>query len=158
MSKAIAWPILIGLLTVLLTISVCQPSLLSDAGNSFLKGFVNQELLSLLGVIVAITLTTTGNLHFELNKLQERTGGEFAKTRASVRLSAYSLIMLFLCGVALVIIKPLLGPGPSASASCNSIAIVIVVFNALVLIDLTATTFKLPPLSTLPRKIDDGPG
>jgi hypothetical protein len=128
---------------------------LSDDGNGFLKGFVNQELLALLGVIVAITLTTTGNLHFELNKLQDRTGAPFAKTRQSVRLSAYSLIVLFLLGALLVIVKPLVGTAPTATAVCNSLAIVIIVFNALVLTDLTVTTFKLPAYSTLPEKHDD---
>jgi uncharacterized membrane protein YidH (DUF202 family) len=154
-SKAITWPALIGLLTVLLVVSACEPHVLSDNGNTFLKGFVNQELLALLGVIVAITLTTTGNLHFELNKLQDRTGAPFTKTRQSVRWSAYSLILLFVAGAALVIVKPLLGAGETTTAVCNSIAIVIIVFDAFVLTDLTITTFKLPAPSTLPEKPND---
>lgn len=134
---------------MLAAISVCSPHPLSDAGNRFLSSFVNQELLSLLGVIVAITLTTTGNLHFELNKIEDRTGASFAKTRRSVRRSAYSLIILFVAAGALVVIKPLLGTADSATAVANSCAIVIVAFNVLVLIDLTATTFKLPSLNSL---------
>jgi hypothetical protein len=150
-SKAITWPTLIGLLVVLLVISIDSPHILSDSGNAFLKGFVNQELLALLGVIVAITLTTTGNLHFELNKLQDLTGHPFTKTRQSVRWSAYSLILLFIGGAALVIVKPLVGAGDTATAVCNSLAIVIILFNALVLTDLTVTTFKLPARSALPE-------
>ena len=40
---------LIAIVTVLALTSICLPSALSDAGNSFLRGFVNQELLATLG-------------------------------------------------------------------------------------------------------------
>lgn len=142
------------MLTVLLTISACAPYLLSDAGNKFLAGFVNQELLSLLGVIVTITLASAGNLHLELNKLQDRTNSEFRRTRLSVKLSAYSLIAIFAIAGALVIIKPMMGVDPRATAACNSVAIVLVAFSLTVLIDLTRTTFAIPASSTLPIASD----
>lgn len=152
MSRAITWPTLIGLLVILLMISICSPHPLSDQGNAFLRNFVNQELLALLGVIVAITLTTTGNLHFQLNKIEDHTGSPFMETRRSVRWSAYSLILLLVAGAVLVVVKPLLGGSETATAVANSIAIVIIAFNVFVLIDLTVTTFKLPAISTLPQK------
>lgn len=148
MNRTLAWTGLLCLITILATVSLCRPELLSDQGNAFLKGFVNEHLLALLGVVLAITLASAGNLHLELNKLQEATGKPFAATRRSVKLSAYSLIVLFGLAVALVILKPILiaNPGSTGSAAANSLAIVLVVFNLSVLLDLTQAVFKIPAM------------
>ena len=151
MNRTIAWTAIIGLATVLTSISVCRPELLSDGGNAFLKNFVNQELLSLLGVIVTITLASAASLHLELNKLQEVTKERFVGARRAVKLSAYSLIGLFAVAFVLVVSKPLLAHGPSTSAAFNSVAIVIFAFNIMVLLDLTRTIFRIPALAE-----DDG--
>lgn len=146
--------ITLGALIILWSISACAPYLLSDEGNTFLKGFVNQELLSFLGVIVTITLASAANLHLELNKIQDLTGIKFHRTREGVRLSAYSLI--FILGIAggLVIVKPILGHDMRASAACNSLAIVLVLFSLFVLSDLTRTILSIPASSTL-KDIDN---
>ena len=108
-----------------------------------------------MGVIVTITLASAGNLHLELNKLQDRCGLGFQKTRQSVRWSAYSLIGIFGLGSALVIVKPLLDPTLRMTAAANSIAIVILFFSLFVLLDLIRTTFKIPAATTLPERKDD---
>nr|WP_087576021.1 hypothetical protein [Sphingomonas sp. CDS-1] len=145
------------MMTVLLAVSACAPYLLSDAGNKFLAGFVNQELLSLLGVVVTITLASAGNLHLELNKIQDRTKLPFNRTRKAIKLSAYSLICIFMLAGALVIIKPMFGADMRATAACNSVAIVLIFFSLFVLIDLTRTVFAIPASSTLPEVSDDNP-
>lgn len=142
-------------MVVLLTVSASVPYMLSDEGNAFLKEFVNQELLALLGVIVAITLASASNLHLELNKLQDRTGRDFPRTRAAVRRSAYSLLFLFALAGVLVVVKPLLGADQNATAAANAFAIGIVVFNLAVLVDLTITAFRIPAASTLPEAPDE---
>lgn len=157
MNRTIAWVSLLGLLTVLLTVSACAPFLLSDQGNAFLAGFVNQELLALMGVIVTITLASAGNLHLELNKLEDRTGLPFSRTRTAVRMSAYSLIMIFALAGALVVVKPMLGSDIRATAAANSVAIVLVVFSLFVLTDLTRTVLAIPAARTLPEAKDDKP-
>ena len=143
------------MLTVLLAVSACSPYLISDAGNSFLSGFVNQNLLSFLGVIVTITLASAANVHLELNKLQDRTKLPFRRTRLAVKLSAYSLILILALAGALVVVKPMLGTDPRATAACNSVAIVLVVFSLFVLVDLTRTTFGIPAATTLPEGKDE---
>jgi hypothetical protein len=47
---------------ILGALSFCHSSWLSD-DNTFLKNFVNQELLAVLGVIVTITLASAASLH-----------------------------------------------------------------------------------------------
>lgn len=148
---------MLGTLAVLLSVSACSPYLLSDQGNAFLKGFVNQELLSLLGVIVTITLASAGNLHLELNKLQDRSKLPFSRTRTAIRRSAYSLILIFASAGVLVVVKPLVGYDMRATAACNSVAIVLVLFSLFVLTDLTRTTLAIPAASTLPEANDEQP-
>lgn len=154
MNKTIAWTTILGILTVLLATSACAPHLLSDTGNKFLEGFVNQELLALLAVVTTITLASAGNIHLELNKLQDRTGLPFINSRRAVRWSAYSLIVIFAIAGLLVIVKPMLGSDERATAACNSIAIVLVLFSLHVLFDLTRTVFAIPAASTLPGEED----
>ncbi len=137
---------------VLMSVSACAPYFLSDSGNPFLRGFVNQELLSLLGVIVTITLASAANLHLEINKLQDLTGSEFPRTRKAIRYSAYSLIVIFGIAGLLVILKPILGPEVRITAACNSVAIVLVLFSLFVLADLTRTILSIPASCTLPKK------
>lgn len=157
MNRTIAWTALLGLLTVLLTVSACAPYRLSDEGNAFLAGFVNQELLSLLGVIVTITLASAGNLHLELNKLQDLTTRPFERTRRAIKLSTYSLIVIFALAGALVVVKPMFVGDVHATAACNSIAIVLVVFSLFVMADLTRTVLAIPASSTLPEPQHDNP-
>lgn len=141
--KILAWILLIALATILIGASICAPYYLTDAGNSFFAGFVSWELLSFLGVIVTITLASAANLHLELNKLEEISEETFAEARAAVRLSAYSLLILFCVAFAVVMIKPTVA-GPNWNATLNSLAILIVVFNLGILADLTMAVFHIP--------------
>lgn len=148
MSKAIPWMILIGMATVLLSISFCQPQLLDDR-NKFLAGFVNQELLSTLGFIMAVTLASASSLYLELNKLEDTTGKTFLRTRTGIRKSAYGLLVLFSAAVVLVIVKPLLPDMPYNCAVANSFAILIIYFNISTLFDLTRTVFHIPSVTAI---------
>ena len=129
-----------------IVISLAAPWVLSDAKNSFLKNFVNHEMLSFLGVVVTITLASTANLHIELNKLEEMAGERvFIVTRRRIHLSAFSMIWALVMAIGLVIIKPLLGDSDTATSFSNGAAIIIILFNVLVLSDITKLTFSLEP-------------
>jgi hypothetical protein len=80
----------------LAAISICMPGLLADDTNSFLRGFINEEILSLLGVIVSITLVSAGSIHIELGKLAKSRQLDFNQERRAVRNSAYLLIAILL--------------------------------------------------------------
>lgn len=143
MGKTLPWIILIALMATLLTISLVHPSFLNDQ-NALLAKFVNDQLLSILGFIVAVTLASAASVHFELNKLEDDAGTSFTRTRRSLRRSSYSLIILFAFAGLIIVIKPLLPSPRYGDAVANSIAIGIVYFNLSVLLDLTRTVFKIP--------------
>lgn len=137
-----------------LTISIATPWVLSD-NNTFLRGFVNHELLAFLGVLVTITLGSAAHLHLSLNQLEERAmeagidGSSLFPTRQSLRQSAYWLVGMLVSSIVLVITKPLvLQAMPSserAGALLNGAAVLILLFSVLLLIDLTQMAFLIGP-------------
>lgn len=155
MNKTISNCLFIVLFGVYLSIALCEPWVLSDK-NAFLKSFVDHAFLSLLGVILAITLASAGNLHLEFNRLESKVRKSFlSSTRASVKRSSYSLIILFLVGFIVMIIKPLVPQVEIAMALINGLAVLVVIFNVLVLIDLTSLVFKIEPAFKILPHIDD---
>jgi hypothetical protein len=151
-TKTIAWILLAVLAAILLWASFSAPFYLSDEGNLFFKDFVNQELLSVMGVVVTITLASAANLHLEINKLQDEIEEDFAEARTAIRLSAYSLIGAFILAGALVMTKPTADVSQTTTALFNSGAIIILVFSACLLADLTAAVFDIPPLKELKKR------
>ena len=153
MNKTIGVCLFIVTTASVVVVSLCSPWVLSD-NNDFLRGFVNHELLSFLGVLVTITLASAANLHLSLNQLEENGIGSddaLAPSRASIKKSAYSLVVVMILAVVLVVAKPLVVRGAAsevAAALFNGIAILLVLFGVLVLGDLTKMAFLLGP----PRK------
>jgi hypothetical protein len=127
-------------------LSLLSPWVLSDK-NTFLFNFISQGgFLSFLGVVVTITLASTANLHLELNKLEEKINKRiFNNTRLAVKKSAYSLIGMLLVAIFLSSVKSLVCNSEISEAFLNGACILIVLFNILVLIDLTQTAFCLEP-------------
>ena len=146
MSKTLAWCIVIVAFGVFTMTTVYQPAVLSDR-NVFLQGFVNHELLSFLGVIVAITLASAANLHLTLHKLDADTEQKFFDgTRALVRRSAYLLLWMMAVAFVVVVTKPMAVPpggNETVESIFNSIGLLVVIINVLTLVDLTQTAFQI---------------
>lgn len=134
---------LIAIATILALTSICVPSALSDSGNAFLRGFVNQELLATLGVIVSITLVSAGGLHIELVKMARDLTIDLEREKRAVRNSAFLLIWLFLAALALVVIKPVVAQGERATAFANGTGLFILIWAIAVLYDLTRAAFTI---------------
>lgn len=141
--RALALVGILSLIVASLLISWLHPQWLSD-NNSFLKGFVNQELLAVLGVIVTITLASAASLHLELNRLEDAYGEGFEEARSATKRYAYMLIWLFLGALVLVVAKPIVAINDHIEAALNGTAIIIIVLNVLALVDLTGAVFAIP--------------
>jgi hypothetical protein len=147
MNKTISRCALIAATATWIILSLCSPSALSDK-NTFLKGFVNHELLSFLGVLVTITLASAANLHLTLNRLEENVGARvFTATRSAVKRSAYWLIGTLPLTLAIVVAKPMLiGGGQATTESLvNGAGLLAILFSVLILIDLTDAAFSIGP-------------
>ncbi|HZH52730.1 MAG TPA: hypothetical protein VEZ16_12705 [Microvirga sp.] len=133
-------------ITFLAIATLAAPWVISDY-NKFLLGFVNQEFLSFMGVIVTITLASAANIHIELNRYEEaHEGVSFANTKRHVRHSAYALVGALCASILTVVIKPLVSGTETGQAVANGFALLILVFSTLILIDLTQAAFALEPL------------
>jgi hypothetical protein len=150
-NRTIARCAIIAAVAAWLVISLAAPMWLSDQ-NPFLKGFVGANMLSFLGVVVTITLASTANLHFEFNKMEEAAGfAGFPRARLRLRQSAFWLIGMLLIALALIVAKPWFGVSDVATSLANGAALLIVIFNVLVLIDITQMAFTISP--NLPEKL-----
>lgn len=143
--KLIAWIVLAILVVIGCEVALWQPDYLSDK-NTFLLNFVNHELLAFLGVIVTITLASAASLHLEFNRIQERTSEAFPEARRAIKYSAYSLIVAFMAAFALVVVKPVFADTLTKQAFCNIAALLIILFNVVVLVDITRAVFRIPAL------------
>ncbi len=135
--------LLIALIAAMVAVAWFRPCWLSDE-NQFLRGFVNQELLAVLGVVVTITLASAANLHLELNRLEDEYEERFPEARWANRSYAYLLIWLFILAIFLVVCKPIFASSPFEQALFNGAAIMIVLVNVLSLMDLTGAIFQIP--------------
>jgi hypothetical protein len=152
MSKSVAYCTLIVTFALIVALSACAPNVLSDS-NAFLKSFADEGLLDVLGVILAITVASAGQLHLTLNQAEERRGKIiFNRTRSGVKSATYMLIALFIGAIVLVVAKPALSAAPWAQSLFNGMALFIVVWNALLLLALTQGIFGIKTDLTPPAK------
>src|SRR5690348_3187621 len=143
MTKSIAYCTLIVTMAMVFVLAAYAPAVLSD-NNSFLKGFVTSEILNVLGVILAITLASAGQLHLSFNAIEERYQRVgLSRSRAGVHRAAYFLIGLFIAAVIVVVVKPLLAKDEWSQTILNGFALEILLWNVLILISLTQTTFGM---------------
>lgn len=143
MNRTIAICLFIGWFVIWAVILIDKPSILGDS-NSFFRGFVNQEFLSFMGVIVTITIGSASNIYLELNKLEEKLDSStFPKTKRDIKDSAYTLIAALVASVFVVIVKPLFPTTDISTAVLNGCAVTIVIVAVMILIDLTRAAFSL---------------
>lgn len=124
-----------------------SPELISDS-NTSLKAFVESELLSILGVIVAITAASASNITLELRRMeaQFKDANAFSATRNQVKYGAYALIILFVSATVIVVSKSLFSSSETTTAIVNGLAVFIFFWNILVLISLLHLSFKVRPI------------
>ena len=143
MTKSVAFSLIIGMVFMLSTIVLVQPSLVSDK-NLFLKDFIGSNLLNVLGVILAITLASSAQLHLELNKAEERHGrAGFKKSRSSIRGANVGLIIMFVLAVSALVIKSAASDSDRAQAAFNAVELFLLFMNVLFLAELTQAAFSI---------------
>lgn len=148
MTPTLFWAILLAAGTAMIAIVACRPDWLNDS-NGFLKSFINHEYLNVLGVILAITLASLAQIHLKINEIEEKVNSPVMKNAHSeLKSSAIWLISLFVSGVFLVIVKPLVADFGSAPAIINAGALFILLFNVLILTDVTLSIFGIGPVLT----------
>lgn len=156
MNSVVAFCLLIVAVFFWLLMIVLAPWTLSDE-NAFLKGFVNHEFLSFMGMIVSITIASSSNLYIEINKVEERLRRELPRSKEAIRYSAYTLLTLLFISIAIVVIKPLCGSDPRTQAFFNGLAVISMICSGIILVDVVQAAFKLDPSRTRVKDEDAAP-
>lgn len=146
MNRTVAYCILVVATGAVIALSASAPTTLGDQ-NRFLRDFVNHEFLNVLGIILAITLASIGQLHLEFNKIEERykQRGGLAKSRSGVRKAGYWLVGLFVAAVAVVVVKPIVPQTAEWTSIFNGAALIVLLWNILILVSILQTVFKIEP-------------
>lgn len=130
----------------LLVIGLGSPHYISD-NNTFLKEFVNSNLLNVLGVTLAITLASIANVHFAFNRMEAhyKKLGYLNGSRAALRKATYWLIGIFVAACIVVITKPVAISSPTSEAIYNMAALVCLIWHVLILLSITRLIFSILP-------------
>lgn len=146
MKQILSFVFLIVSLACVVCVSAYAPRWIDD-DNTFLKAFISQDLLSILGVILAITLASASQIHLKFNDLEERAGKFFlSNSRKEVKQASYALLFSFVLAVLLVIVKPLFVAHNLGVSFINGFGIWLLFFNILILFDITAGIFSVGPV------------
>lgn len=125
----------------LLLLVTWKPEMISD-DNGFLKKFVDQDLLTFMGIILTLSIGLLAQLYLSVERLAERLGYDAVnEIRDELRSTAKYLVYLFFVALFLVLIKPLFPATVVAAASINAIVIFVVAFYLLILADVVLSIF-----------------
>jgi hypothetical protein len=145
MSKSAAVFLTVVSLASVIWVAAYAPRWIDDH-NEFMRGFINHELLAILGVILAITLASASQIHLKFNEIEEKNGRVlFARSRGEIKSSCYCLIFSFLGAIACVFLKPLFAEHHFAVAFINGACLWVLLFNILILFDITSGIFQIQP-------------
>jgi hypothetical protein len=147
--KVVFYVLLIVAAGVVATASLSAPNILG--GNVFLKSFIGSELLAILAIITTVTAASVANIHMSFNRIEEELGrgGVFLSARGELNSGVYWLIGLFaLTVIGLVFRATFMEPEVSVVALSwfNGLGLLVLLVNVLVLVDVTATVFSVPPI------------
>lgn len=142
---------LIGFGAVLASIVVCKPEWMSD--NTFLKGFITFEILSLLAVILTVTLASVANIHLAINRIiAKHLSGNFAQVKvaeeikAEIKSNAWTIFYSFFFAVAILFIKGLSEADTLIVSTCNASMLWILFLNLMCILDIYRVIYGIVDL------------
>lgn len=130
------------LFSVLSALAIFFPVPFSDQ-NRFLLDFMDNDLLSVLGFIAAVTLASISSLHIQVIKLCRDLGVDGSAVERRLFRSAVSLILLFGVAVLVLVLKPLFVCSPHMEAAFNCVGLFIVYLYLEMLLDIVRAAFKV---------------
>ncbi|MDB5566619.1 MAG: hypothetical protein JWP84_3185 [Tardiphaga sp.] len=144
--KIVYWTSVIVLAGVFVALSVCQPTIL--AHNDFLKGFINQEVLSIMAVIMTISITSIATIHIWFNELEDKHGKKvFGAARREINQTAFYFIGLFVAQLACLIIRslPIFAGSDTSLSLFNGLSLILLLGSVLSLLDIMGVIRALTP-------------
>lgn len=144
--KTVFHVLLIVLAGIVIAMSVCQPAIL--AHNKFLEGFINQEILSIMAVIMTISIASIATIHIWFNELEDKHGKKvFGAARREINQAAFYFIGLFLAQLVCLIVRslPLFDGKETAMSLFNGGSLLLLLCSVLTLMDIMGVVRALTP-------------
>ena len=144
---------LIGFAVVLASLVICKPEWLSD--NTFLKGFITFEILSLLAVILTVTLASVANIHLAINRIIARhLAGNTAQIRVAeeikteIKSNAWTIFYSFFFAVGILFVKGLNEPDQLIVSVCNASMLWLLLLNLMCILDIYRVIYGIVDLES----------
>jgi hypothetical protein len=144
--KIVYFVFLIVLSGVFVAMSVCEPGIL--AKNKFLEGFINQEILSIMAVIMTISIASIATIHIWFNELEDKHGKKvFGSARKEINQAAFYFIGLFLAQLLCLIVRslPIFDGSTTALSLFNGGSVILLLCSVLTLLDIMGVVRALTP-------------
>jgi hypothetical protein len=144
--KIVSLIAMIVLAGVFVAMSVCMPKILAD--NEFLKGFINQEVLSIMAVIMTISIASIATIHIWFNELEDKHQKKvFGSARREINQAAFYFIGLFVAQLVCLITRslPLFHGSDVALSLFNGGSVLLLLCSVLTLIDIMGVVRALTP-------------
>lgn len=150
---------LIGFAAVLASVVVCKPEWMSD--NTFLKGFISFEILSLLAVILTVTLASVANIHLAINRIIARhLSGNAAQVKiaeevkSETKANAWTIFYSFFFAVLILFVKGLNDADALIVSACNAGMLWLLFLNLMCILDIYKVIYGIVDLEA---GLDGGP-
>jgi hypothetical protein len=143
--KVPAIVILVVIAGVLITLSICEPTILSQ--NEFLKGFITHELLGIMAVVMTISMTTIATIHIWFNELENKHGKRvFGRARKEINSSIFHFIGIFALQLFVLIVRSIpFFKNDVAVSLFNSASLILLLITIVTLLDIMGVVRKLTP-------------
>jgi hypothetical protein len=144
--KLIYTTCMIVLSGVFVAMSICAPSIL--AKNEFLVGFINQEILNIMAVIMTISIASIATIHIWFNELEDKHGKKvFGSARREINQAAFYFIGLFVAQLVWLIVRslPIFHGSETALSLFNGGSILLLLCSVLTLLDIMGVVRALTP-------------
>jgi magnesium-transporting ATPase (P-type) len=131
---------------VLVVISVTAPEIMSE--NKFLEGFINQEILSIMAVIMTISIATIATIHIWFNELEAKHETRvFGGARREINQSAFYFVFLFVAQLVCLIVRSLhiFADNETAISLFNGASLLLLLLSVITLLDVLGVVRALTP-------------
>ena len=146
MRKTIYIVCMIVLAGVFIVLSACAPTVL--AKNEFLVGFINQEILNIMAVIMTISIASIATIHIWFNELEDKHGKKvFGPARREINQAAFYFIGLFIAQLVCLIVRslPIFHGSDVALSLFNGLSLLLLLCSVLTLLDIMGVVRALTP-------------
>ena len=131
---------------VFIILSATAPDFLAD--NKFLIGFVNQEILSIMAVIMTISIATIATIHIWFNELEAKHEKRvFSAARMELNQSAFYFVILFVAQLVCLVVRSfsIFESSKVAVSLFNGASLMLLLLSLVTLLDVLGVVRALTP-------------